>query len=703
MQPPAKLSARAGASGPYGGDASRGGREPDLSQFASPTQRANRRKLLVFLGVLLLVGAASLVYTFARPAEYRASARVQINPGSVQVESIRPTGGSQGTDAPRPFLTELQVLTSRPVVEAAVKRLGERFEGKISILGSDPVSSLQSSLMASPTGGTDVVELAATGGDAGLVAALVNEVIATYKEQLEQAYRDTSGEALAQIDDELTKLAARVAARRKAVDDFSARHNVVSLEREENQVLARVRGLGTALNNANEKLAAAEGKLRSLEEAAAQGKSVVRARDNPTLANLEQRASQIREELRELERSYTPEYLVMDSRVRAQRARLAELEQQLASQRQLSLQSSLAEAQEEVASARETASRIRQQIAGDRGTVQAFSARFNEYRALREELTQLESLHRDTAQRKAKLEAGERARRPAVKVVEAANIPQEPWRPLYMRDAAISITGSFLLALLAMWVVEIFNRHDPRPTILVPQPIAIPIPGRHYGGGLGASSSGRPVLSEMVAPGLPAGTSGLLTVEPTVPRELAAGEIGGLLAAATTEARLAALLLLSGLSPEELVALDWDDIDPTKREIHVSGASPRTVAILEPTFAILERLPRTPGTRLLAAHGAAQPTLDDLTSDLLCAAYDAGIERPAEVTPATLRHTYIAFLARQGIRLADLVRLVGRLSAEQVAFYSDYAPAGKRLTLDEINAVVDGTGLARSAESGTTS
>jgi hypothetical protein len=335
--------------------------------------------------------------------------------------------------------------------------------------------------------------------------------------------------------------------------------------------------------------------------------------------------------------------------------------------------------------------------------VQAFSARFNEYRALREELTQLESLHRDTAQRKAKLEAGERARRPAVKVVEAANIPQEPWRPLYMRDAAIGIAGSFLLALLAMWVVEIFNRHDPRPTILVPQPIAIPIPGRHYGGGLGASSSGRPVLSEMVAPGLPAGTSGLLTVEPTVPRELAAGEIGGLLAAATTEARLAALLLLSGLSPEELVALDWDDIDPTKREIHVSGASPRTVAILEPTFAILERLPRTPGTRLLAAHGAAQPTLDDLTSDLLCAAYDAGIERPAEVTPATLRHTYIAFLARQGIRLADLVRLVGRLSAEQVAFYSDYAPAGKRLTLDEINAVVDGTGLARSAESGTTS
>ena len=96
--------------------------DADLAELPSPTQRANRRKLLVFLGVFVLAGAASLIYTFARPAEYRASARVQINPGSVQVESIRPIGGTQGTDAPRPFLTELQVLTSRPVVEAATKR-----------------------------------------------------------------------------------------------------------------------------------------------------------------------------------------------------------------------------------------------------------------------------------------------------------------------------------------------------------------------------------------------------------------------------------------------------------------------------------------------------------------------------------------------------------------------------------------------------
>lgn len=691
----ADFSARARALGPFNGDASRNGAARDLAESPSPTQRANRRKLLVFLGVFVLASAASLVYTFARPAEYRASARVQINPGSIQVESIRPIGGTQGTDAPRPFLTELQVLTSRPIVEAATKRLTTVFEGKIAALGSDPVSVLQVWLTASPAGGTDVVELAAVGADAGLVAALVNEVVATYKEQLEQAFRDTSSEALAQIDDELTKLAARVAAKRKAVDEFGIRHNVVSLEREENELLSRVRGAGTALNNANEKLANAEGKLRSLEEAAAQGRSVVRARDDPTLANLEQRASQIREELGELDRSFTPDYLAMDSRVRAQRARLAELDRQIASQRQLSQQSSLAEAREEVANAREAANRIRQQIASDRGAVQAFSARFNEYKSLREELTQLESLHRDAVQRKARLEAGERARRPAVNVVEAATVPQEPWRPLYLRDAGISVGGSLLLALLAMWLVELFNRHDPQPTILVPQPMAYPIGGGGYVGQLGAPRGGQPALAGAGNPALPAGPSGLLAAEPMLPRELAAHEISALLAAATQEVRLAAMLLLSGVSPDELLALNWDDIDLARGEIHVGGASPRDVALPDPATALLKQLSPVAGARLLALHGAAAPAQDDLTSDLLCAAHDAGIDSPAEVTPAALRHTYLAFLARQGIRLADLVKLVGRLPPEEIATYSGYSPPGKRLGLDEVNRVVDGVAEAR--------
>jgi polysaccharide biosynthesis transport protein len=187
------------------------GGEPRGEKVAPPAQRANRRRLRVFLGVLAVAGTASLIYNYSRPAEYRASARVQINPGAVQIESMKALGGSQGTDAQRPLMTELQILTSRPVVEAAAERLSVAMPNRVSALGADPVTAMQASLQATSAGDTDVVELVATGADPELAAALVNSVIGTYKERLEQSYRDTSGEALERINDEMAKIDARVA------------------------------------------------------------------------------------------------------------------------------------------------------------------------------------------------------------------------------------------------------------------------------------------------------------------------------------------------------------------------------------------------------------------------------------------------------------------------------------------------------------
>jgi integrase len=251
-----------------------------------------------------------------------------------------------------------------------------------------------------------------------------------------------------------------------------------------------------------------------------------------------------------------------------------------------------------------------------------------------------------------------------------------------MRDAAISVVGSFLLALLVMWVVELFNRTDPQPTMLVPHPVAVSM--------LGGQIAERAALPGYAMPALDATATGLLTAEPSLPRELVTEEIGSLMAAATEDVRLAVLLLVGGLSPEELVALQWDDVDLAARQIRAPGDSPRTIDLFEPAPTLLARLPQAAGNRVLQAHGNGPITLERLTSDLLYAAHDAGIDHPAEVTPAALRHTYVAFLARQGIRLADLVTLVGRLSPDQAAAYSALSPPGRRLALAEVKRVLPG-------------
>ena len=651
--------------------------------FASPTERANRRRLLVFLGVFIAACVVSLAYTFARPAEYRAAARVQITPAA----PLEPASGPVPVpESSKPLLTEIEVLATRPVLEQVAARLGAAGLD-LSAFGPDPIAGMKAALDVTPVSGTNVVELAARGPRPELLAATVNGVIEVYRTQLASAYRSSATESMAQAGEEMAKLEARVAEKRREVESFRVQHNIVSLEREENQVLAQVRGLATSLNAANERTAAAEGKLRSLTESAAAGKAVVRARDNPTLANVEQRLSQLREELRELERTFTADYLAMDPRARALRVRITELEQQLKGQREASERAALMEAQEELSSAQQTARRIQQEIAGGRQEVSQFTARFNEYKALQEQLAQLETVHRDAVQRRARLEASERTRMPSIQTLEAATSPREPWRPLYWRDAALSVAGSLILALLAMWLVELFNRQEPQPSVLIAQPVVpgLLLPEAHEMAALPMARS--PALGAPTqALGAPA--QALLPQHPALPRELSQEEVGVLYRAADPDSRLAVLLLLNGLSAEEAIALRWSDVDLEKRVIRVGGDAEREVGLYDPLATLLAARAASPETPVLVSRRGGTTTLADLGTQTLCAAHDGGIERAAEVTPDCLRHTYIAFLVRQGIRFADLTDLVGSLPTEVLAAYSALAPIGDRIALDAVERVL---------------
>jgi hypothetical protein len=107
---------------------------------------------------------------------------------------------------------------------------------------------------------------------------------------------------------------------------------------------------------------------------------------------------------------------------------------------------------------------------------------------------------------------------------------------------------------------------------------------------------------------------------------------------------------------------------------------------------LLEELARRPMDTTYAPAGpllATTPghalTADDLTGLVLCAAHDAGLDDPAEVTPAALQHTYAAYLVRQGVRFADLAPVLGRLSPDALAAYSALAPDGPRQAAEQID------------------
>ena len=649
-----------------------GGRVPP-NFLPSAAEQTNRRRRRVFLGTLTIALAVSLAFTWLRSPEYRATALLQITAAS-ESPALRGAAGSAPESA-KPFLTEVQVLTSRPVLEAVAAQL--QGDGRdLSGFGPDPVAGMQLRLEAIPITSTNVVELVATGPSPELLAPLLNAIVAVYQDRLARAFRSATTESMAQADDEVKKLEATVVAKRRDVEAFRIRNDIVSLQRDENEVLARVRNLSTSLSAASDRVAAAEGKVSALSASAAAGKAAVRSRDAPTLANLEQRASQIREELRDLERGFTPDYLAKDPKVTTQRARLAELDRQIVAQRAASQQTAIVEAQEELASAQGASARIQSQMLLSRQEATQFNARFNEYKSRQDELGELDTAYRDAVQRRAKLEASERARTPTTKVLEAATTPHQAWRPLYWRDTALAVGGSLALALLAMWLVELLNRPEAQPAVVLiqPQPGAL------------LYEATPQALANRSAPAMSLGTAeAMLLPRPTTfPRELRVDEAAALIGASDDGIRLVMGLLLSGVTLDEALELRWSDVDLARGTLRAGGESGRELCFGGALRRLLETAPKVPGSEMLVRPAGHPATRDSVDAQVLGAAHDAAIEDAPQVTSACLQHTYIAFLMRQGIRFADLTRLVGPLPAEAISAYSALSPTGARRDFAQI-------------------
>ena len=160
-------------------------------------------------------------------------------------------------------------------------------------------------------------------------------------------------------------------------------------------------------------------------------------------------------------------------------------------------------------------------------------------------------------------------------------------------------------------------------------------------------------------------------------RELSSHQLRQLLNAANLKGKQLIGFLLSGLTIEEAASLTPAQIDLETATFIVGGAKPRTLAISSSFKALLAQSGNRPAWD-------ADQSADDLAVALLCAAVDSGLPNPGEITAAAIRHSYIAYLVRQGLRLSDLEQITGQLEASVISSYSAYSPPQQGRSPDEI-------------------
>jgi site-specific recombinase XerD len=162
-------------------------------------------------------------------------------------------------------------------------------------------------------------------------------------------------------------------------------------------------------------------------------------------------------------------------------------------------------------------------------------------------------------------------------------------------------------------------------------------------------------------------------------KELSSHQLRILLNASNLKGKQLISLLLSGLSLDEAASLKTGQIDLEMATITVAGSMPRTLGISNSLKALFAQSGGHP------AWDADNPIAsDDLTAALLCAAVDSGLPNPGEITSEAIRHSYITYLVRQGLRLSDLEQITGYLEPSVISSYSAYSPPQQGRSIEDI-------------------
>jgi uncharacterized protein involved in exopolysaccharide biosynthesis len=616
--------------------------------------------LVIFLSVFLTCAAVGLIYDYSRPAIYRSSA-------TLLTSAMTPVDRQSGDPDIQHVAIQMQLLLGRELAAETLSRLKAADRS----LENLTIPDIQGLLHVEPIPETNLVEVLADDTDAKFLPILINTWIDVYLDARAEEVKKQTGNTARVLESEVEDLGNKVDSARESLEIFRKTHDISSIEREENEELARLKGLNESLNKASEEEVKAKAQLDAIKSAISRGKAVVPDDEKGSLLELELRMQDLREKLADLDKKYTREYINLHPEFKFIPEQIKDLDNAIQRKRQDGKNVVLTDAEVNYAAARQSVREIRAQLDEHKRLASAFTTKFAKHDALRADLESLEQLYREAQDRLMQIKSGQREKYPQVNVINRAYEPRYPVSPDYRHDALLVLGGSLLLALFCVWIAEFLTHKKEEPS----SPIAV--------FGLQAYPPAKAEIGHYSEPPVnrldhkEEGTAHALASPSR--RELSSRQLRTLLNASNLKGKQLTALLLSGLSFDEAAALRAEQMDLSSGSIRVGGRFPRTVLmshLLKSLFQLSENRPcwnpDDPEVRI------------DLSAALVCGAVDSGLPDPQQITAEAVRHSYIAYLVRQGLRLSDLEQVIGYLEPPEMLSYRNYSPPQQGRKIDEI-------------------
>ena len=259
-----------------------------------PWSRSPRAKLFFLVFLTLLVPGA--IWVFMQEPVYRSGASVLMStPSAIDAEVGE--ADVQNVAIQRRILLG-QEVTAR-TREALPEGLGTQLE----------LPDLAELLDVNAIPETNLVEMSARGGDRDLLPPLVNTWIDVYLEMHALEVKRAKERTSEMVSDQLAELDIKLEQARLDLAAFREEHEIISAERQENDILARLEGLNKALNTAIEAEVNAGARVKSMQAAIDRGESLLPRDEQRGLDRLETELQELEAQSAALSRRYTQDYI----------------------------------------------------------------------------------------------------------------------------------------------------------------------------------------------------------------------------------------------------------------------------------------------------------------------------------------------------------------------------------------------------------
>lgn len=613
---------------------------------------ARVRRWLVFSLIFIPCLLVSQIYIFLQPAIYQSTATV-LTMAATAIDQASPDADVQHVNIQK------QILLGQAILEKTARNLLQS-NSQVKNIGVDELRNLFS---VEPEPQTNLVHMQAQGPAPQLLQSAVNAWIESYLQIRATFIAENTEKAIAELNTQLQRIDKQVVDKRLEIEQFRLQHNILSTESADNQAHARLQGLNDSLNKALEDEVKAKAKLDAILDAISRNETVVPEEDTRAMAVLIEQAEKLRDQLAAIEGQYTKEYIELNPNLRRVREQLSEIEAKIAEKASVGKGYARLEAEHDYSAARQTVTTIKQQMEAHKKEAADYTNQFAEHQAMQQELLNLETLQQETKQRLVDIDVKQRQKYPQVDVVDWASLPDKPISPNYQQQSLLAVAGSLGLALLIMLIIDYLNREA------LPSPAPVSLGGIH----LHHKPQAMLDVTQQQPPQVVYDPLKALAVQEET-RALSRQEVLALYEAAEPPIQWVISLLLNGLSLSEIVMLKPENLDTPSLMILIPG---RRNVVMTRHIAGLMSSDQFPAEQW--------PSEQEIETLLCCAAIDAGLEKPQQINAETLRYTYMLFLVTQGIKLAELTKVVGALAPSVLLELGQFSPEQAGLPLEKIN------------------